>query len=259
MAEGGEDLTGVHLTGRARADAILEGQHQGFQKGPLVVRQIGRVGLPGASVHQCPLVYCFGVTSCYGINRDRTESRTVSKKGEEVVRRNFAAVDHTLAHLFEVPVPGEATSTVRKHAEVPAGAPDFVRRVTAVMMAGKGDLLPVSAFPVDGTWPLGTTKWEKRRIADEVPVWDPKVCIQCNKCAFVCPHATIRAKVYEPQHLQGAPADFQSTAYKGPEFPGWKYTIQVAPEDCTGCNLCVAVCPAKDKTNPKHKAINMTP
>src|SRR5262249_3771096 len=115
------------------------------------------------------------------------------------------------------------------------------------------------AFPVDGTWPLGTTRWEKRTIADEVPVWDPKVCIQCNKCAFVCPHATIRARVYEPQHLQGAPAHFQSAAYKAPEFPGWKHTIQVAPEDCTGCNRCVAVCPARDKTNPKHKAINMTP
>ncbi len=192
--------------------------------------------------------------------------KTYSKKGEEVVQRNFAAVDHTLAHLFEVKVPAAATSTLR---QAPLGreedsssslsaAPDFVKRVTALMMAGKGDLLPVSAFPVDGTWPLGTTKWEKRRIADEVPVWDPKVCIQCNKCALVCPHATIRAKVYEPKELEGAPAHFQSTDYRAAEFKGWKYTIQVAPEDCTGCNLCVVVCPAKDKSNPKHKAINMT-
>jgi pyruvate-ferredoxin/flavodoxin oxidoreductase len=185
--------------------------------------------------------------------------KTYGKKGEEVVRRNFAAVDHTLAHLFEVPVPAHVTSRFHKAPDVPESAPDFVRRVTAVLMAGKGDLLPVSAFPVDGTWPSGTTRWEKRRIADEVPVWDPRVCIQCNKCAFVCPHATIRAKVYEPAHLTDAPATFQSTDYKGPEFKGWRYTIQVAPEDCTGCNLCVVVCPAKDKSNPRHKAINMTP
>src|SRR4029078_10555449 len=163
----------------------------------------------------------------------------------------------TLAHLFGVKVPGAATSALHQAPMIPDEAPDFVKRVTALMMTGKGDLLPVSAFPVDGTWPLGTTKWEKRRIADEVPVWDRKVRIQCNKCPFVCPHATIRAKVYEPQHLEGAPGQFQSTDYRGPEFKGWKYTIQVAPEDCTGCNLCVVVCPAKDKANPKHKAINM--
>jgi pyruvate-ferredoxin/flavodoxin oxidoreductase len=184
--------------------------------------------------------------------------KTYGKKGDEVVRRNFAAVDHTLAHLYEVPLPAKVTSTGHQHAALPGTAPDFVRRVTAVMMAGKGDLLPVSAFPVDGTWPLGTTKWEKRRVADEVPIWDPKVCIQCNKCAFVCPHATIRAKVYEPQHLEAAPQQFQSSDYRGPEFKGSKYTIQVAPEDCTGCNLCVVVCPAKDKANPRRKAINMT-
>jgi len=136
-------------------------------------------------------------------------------------------------------------------------APDFVKRVSAVMMAGQGDLLPVSAFPVDGTWPLGTAKWEKRTIAEEVPAWDMKVCIQCNKCAMVCPHAAIRAKVFEPGALGGAPDTFLSTDYRAAEFKGWKYTIQVAPQDCTGCNLCVMVCPAKDKSNPKHKAINM--
>jgi pyruvate-ferredoxin/flavodoxin oxidoreductase len=184
--------------------------------------------------------------------------KTYGKKGEEVVRRNFAAVDHTLAHLFEVKVPERATSKLHQAPLIPDAAPDFVKRVTALMMAGKGDLLPVSAFPVDGTWPAGTTKWEKRKIADEVPVWDPKVCIQCNKCALVCPHATIRAKVYDLQHLGGAPENFQSVDYKAAEFKGWKYTIQVAPEDCTGCTLCVMVCPAKDKSNPRHKAINMT-
>ncbi len=185
--------------------------------------------------------------------------KTYAKKGDEVVRRNFAAVDHTLAHLYEAPVPATATSTFCKEPDIPREAPEFVRRVNAVIMAGKGDLLPVSAFPVDGAWPLSTTRWEKRRIADEVPIWDPKICIQCNKCAFVCPHATIRAKVYDPQELANAPEGFQSIDFKAADFKGWKYTIQVAPEDCTGCNLCVVVCPAKDKSNPKHKAINMTP
>ena len=138
-------------------------------------------------------------------------------------------------------------------------APDFVQRVTAVMMEGKGDLLPVSAFPIDGTWPSGTTKWEKRNIALEIPEWDSSICIQCNKCALVCPHAAIRAKVYVPSALAGAPGTFKSVDYKGPEYKGQKYTIQVAPEDCTGCTLCVEVCPAKDKSNPKHKAIDMVP
>src|SRR4029079_14107985 len=133
----------------------------------------------------------------------------------------------------------------------------FVQRVTAVMLAGKGDLLPVSAFPVDGTWPVGTAKWEKRNLALEIPVWDTKVCIQCNQCALVCPHAAIRAKVYDENALTNHPSTFKSTVYRSPEYKGKMYTIQVAPEDSTGCNLCVNVCPAKDRSNPKHKAINM--
>ncbi len=146
--------------------------------------------------------------------------KTYAKKGDEVVRRNFAAVDHTLAHLAEVPVPARVTSPFHRQSAIAAEAPDFVRRVTAVMMAGKGDLLPVSAFPVDGTWPLGTTKWEKRRIADTVPIWDPKVCIQCNKCAFVCPHAAIRAKVYEASALDGARRPFSRPATRVPSSKG---------------------------------------
>jgi pyruvate-ferredoxin/flavodoxin oxidoreductase len=185
--------------------------------------------------------------------------KTYGKKGEEIVRRNFAAIDHTLSHLYEVPMPDKVTAPACRPPLVSESAPDFVKRVTAVMMAGKGDLLPVSAFPVDGTWPTGTAKWEKRTIADEVPVWNSQFCIQCNKCALVCPHAAIRAKVYEPRHLEGAPAGFQAMDYKAAEFEGCKYTIQVAPQDCTGCNLCVMACPAKDKANPKQKAINMTP
>ncbi len=185
--------------------------------------------------------------------------KSYAKKGQEVVQRNFAAVDHTLTHLYEVQVPERVSAAFERAPLVADAAPDFVKRVTAVLMAGKGDLLPVSAFPVDGTWPTATSRWEKRGIATEVPIWDPGVCIQCNKCAMVCPHAAIRTKVYEPDHLQGAPSHFQSTDYKAADFKGWKYTIQVAPQDCTGCNLCVMVCPAKDKSAPRHKAINMAP
>jgi pyruvate-ferredoxin/flavodoxin oxidoreductase len=185
--------------------------------------------------------------------------KSYGKKGAEVVERNWAAVDETLAHLQRVPVPTAATAERTRPPLVADDAPDFVKRVTAVMIAGKGDYLPVSAFPVDGTWPLGTSQWEKRSIALEIPAWDPKVCIQCNKCAFVCPHAAIRAKVYSPAALTGAPASFLSDDFKSHELPGLKYTIQVAPEDCTGCGLCVQVCPAKDKSNPRHKAIDMRP
>ncbi len=188
-----------------------------------------------------------------------TIQKTYGRKGEEVVKRNFAAVDDTLAHLHEVKVPASVTTTRRRPPMVADEAPDFVKKVTAVMMAGKGDLLPVSAFPVDGTYDTATTQWEKRNIALEIPIWDPAVCIQCNKCAMVCPHAAIRAKACDPALLAGAPAGFRSADYKGKEFRGQKFIIQVAPEDCTGCRLCVSVCPAKDKSNPKHKAINMEP
>jgi pyruvate-ferredoxin/flavodoxin oxidoreductase len=185
--------------------------------------------------------------------------KTYGKKGEAVVKKNFEAVDTTLVHLHEVKVPAEVTAKRAMPPTVAPEAPDFVQRVTAIMMAGNGDLLPTSAFPVDGTWPTGTTKWEKRNIALDIPVWDESICIQCNKCSLICPHAAIRPKVYDPARLAGAPATFKSTDYKGNEFKGQKYTIQVAPEDCTGCGICVSVCPAKDKSNPKHKAIDMAP
>jgi pyruvate-ferredoxin/flavodoxin oxidoreductase len=184
--------------------------------------------------------------------------KTYGKKGAEVVKRNFASVDATLAQMHEIKV-GSPTGNGKARPTVPAAAPDFVKRVQAVIIEGKGDLLPVSAFPVDGTWPTGTAQWEKRAIALEIPTWDDKICIQCNKCAFVCPHAAIRAKVYDPDALGQAPATFKSMDYRGAEFKGKKYTIQVAPEDCTGCSLCVMICPAKDKSNPKHKAIDMVP
>jgi pyruvate-ferredoxin/flavodoxin oxidoreductase len=185
--------------------------------------------------------------------------KTYGKRGPEVVRRNCEVVDQALAHLHEIRVPGAVSASRRRPPLVSESAPDFVQKITAVMLAGKGDLLPVSAFPVDGTWPVATAKWEKRNIALEIPVWDSKICIQCNQCALVCPHAAIRAKVYDETALGAAPPTFKSTAYKDKEHKGKYYTIQVAPEDCTGCNLCVNVCPAKDRTNPKHKAIDMHP
>jgi pyruvate-ferredoxin/flavodoxin oxidoreductase len=185
--------------------------------------------------------------------------KTYGKKGEEIVRMNFNAVDQTLANMYEVELPSAVTAQRGRPPIVPEQAPDFVQKVTAVMLAGKGDLLPVSAFLPDGTWPTATTKWEKRNVALEIPVWDPEVCIQCNKCILVCPHAAIRSKVYHPEETEKAPAGFKHATFKGAEFRGDAYTIQVAPEDCTGCGVCVAVCPSKNKANPKLKAINMAP
>ena len=182
---------------------------------------------------------------------------TYGRRGDAVVQQNFAAVDHTLSHLYQVDYPKQVTSKMRMPPVVPAEAPEFVQNVTAEIMASRGEELPVSAFPVDGTWPTATTQWEKRNIALEIPIWDPSICIQCGKCALVCPHATIRTKVYKPDQLAGAPEAFRSVDYKSRDLPGMKYTVQVAPEDCTGCALCVEACPAKDKSNPRHKAINM--
>jgi len=189
-----------------------------------------------------------------------TIRKTYGKKGEQIVQQNFQAVDQTLAHLHEVKVPKTVSSKREMPAVVPAESPDFVRNVVSKIIIGKGDDVPVSAFPADGTFAVGTTQWEKRNIALEIPVWDPEVCIQCGKCVMVCPHASIRQKVYDPAHLQTAPATFKSIASRGKDFPeGWKYTLQVAPEDCTGCGLCVEVCPAKNKTQVGLKAINMAP
>jgi pyruvate-ferredoxin/flavodoxin oxidoreductase len=185
--------------------------------------------------------------------------KTYGKRGESVVQKNWAAVDATLANLFEVKVPTSATSTHHVRPAVPDAAPEFVKNVLGPMMAGNGDELPVSALPIDGTYPTGTTQWEKRNIALEVPEWNEKLCIQCGKCVLVCPHAVIRAKVYESDKLSGAPETFKSADAKWKNFAGQRYTLQVAPEDCTGCALCVEVCPAKSKTEANRKAINMVP
>lgn len=185
--------------------------------------------------------------------------KTYGRKGDEIVRRNHAAVDAALAHLHSIAIPADDGDARPKPPTVPPEAPEFVQRVTAAMLAGKGDLLPCSAFPPDGTWPTGTSRWEKRAIATAVPIWDADICIQCNKCALMCPHAAIRAKVFEPAALDSAPDGFPSAPWRGKDFAGQSYTIQVAPDDCTGCGLCVQVCPAKDKGNPRHKAIDMQP
>jgi pyruvate-ferredoxin/flavodoxin oxidoreductase len=185
--------------------------------------------------------------------------KTYARKGQVVVDQNFAAVDQTLAALHEAKIPDAISGDRHQAPIVSTDAPNFVQRVTAVMLANKGDLLPVSAFPVDGSWPSATTKWEKRAIALEIPEWDPAICIQCNKCVLVCPHAAIRAKFYPAEQLEKAPEHFKSTGFRSQEWKDSLYTLQVAPEDCTGCTLCVAVCPVKSKSDPKLKAINMKP
>jgi pyruvate-ferredoxin/flavodoxin oxidoreductase len=185
--------------------------------------------------------------------------KTYGKRGEAVLRQNFAAVDGAIAAMHEVAVPAAVAGNLHRLPPVAAEAPDFVQRVTATMIEGKGDLLPVSALPVDGTFPTDTAQWEKRSIALEIPIWDETICIDCAKCALVCPHAAIRMKVCDPAALEGAPAGFRSKVWKGKDFPNAAMVIQVAPDDCTGCGICVDICPAKSKTEVKHKSINMEP
>jgi pyruvate-ferredoxin/flavodoxin oxidoreductase len=185
--------------------------------------------------------------------------KTYGKKGEDIIVKNFEAVDKTLANLFEVAIPRAITSTIEMPPVVSSHAPKFVQDVTARIIAGFGDGLSVSAMPNDGTFPVATAQWEKRNIALEIPLWEKEICIQCNKCAIVCPHAAIRIKVFDEKELVSAPKTYLFVDYKGSEFKGLKYTVQVAPEDCTGCGLCVDICPAKSKSEVKVKAINMKP
>jgi pyruvate-ferredoxin/flavodoxin oxidoreductase len=182
---------------------------------------------------------------------------TYGKRGDAVVQKNYAAVDRALAHLSEVKIPDRVTALFDMMPAVSPEAPLFVRNVLGTIVTGTGDSLPVSAMPIDGTFPTGTARWEKRNIAKEIPVWDADLCIQCGKCVLVCPHAVIRAKVYDSSELQHSPLTFKSAKPRWREFESLRYTLQVAPEDCTGCRLCVEICPAKSKSEVKHKAINM--
>jgi len=185
--------------------------------------------------------------------------RTYGKRGELVVERNNAAVDLALAELHEVGVPSEATGEPGWHETVPADAPAFERLVTAELIAGRGDRLPVSAFLPDGTFPVGTARYERRSLADEIPVWDPEICIDCAKCALVCPHAAIRLKVYDPEVLAGAPEGFKHKEWRGRDLPGLALTVQVAPDDCTGCGICIETCPARSKEVARHKSLDAAP
>jgi pyruvate-ferredoxin/flavodoxin oxidoreductase len=185
--------------------------------------------------------------------------KTYGKKGDAVVAKNHAAVDASLAALHEIEVTPIVTARENREPIVAAVAPDYVKRITAVMMAGDGDRLPVSAFAPNGTFPVGTTQWEKRNIALEIPTWDPALCIQCNKCVLVCPHAAIRCAAYPTDIAKDAPETFKKADLRAKELPGYSFTIQIAPEDCTGCTLCAKVCPAKDKTDVKRKALMMAP
>ena len=188
-----------------------------------------------------------------------TIKKTYGKSGDKVVEMNYNAVDQAIANLHEIRVPDVVTATRHKPPLVPSQAPEFLRTVTAPIMAGLGDALPVSAIPDDGTWPTFTTRWEKRNIALEIPVWDPGLCIQCGKCSLHCPHATVRTKLYPPALLADAPPAFKSIEAKGNENAGLAWTVQVAPEDCTGCGECVEICPGKDRTDPSRKALAMAP
>ncbi|MBW2256324.1 MAG: pyruvate:ferredoxin (flavodoxin) oxidoreductase, partial [Deltaproteobacteria bacterium] len=256
----GPDEVWAHLPREVQAGMIEKGLRFYVIDGYQVARDAGMAGRINTVMQTC----FFAISGM--LPRDEAIAhikaaikKTYGAKGDAIVRMNFNVVDQALNHLHQVEVPAEVSATHTRPPVVPETAPDFVKNVTARIIAGEGDLLPVSCFPVDGTWPTGTTRWEKRTIAEQIPQWDPGLCIQCNKCAIVCPHAAIRVKVSAPGALESAPDGFQHTGYRSRELKDHSYTIQVAPEDCTGCTLCAVVCPAKDKANPRHKAIDMAP
>ena len=225
-----------------------------------VATETGMGGRINTVMQTCFFAICGILPQAEAIEKIKSSIRkTYGSKGDVIVQKNFDAIDKTLANLFEVKIPEQVTSKISRPPMVANEAPDFVQSVTATIISGLGDSLPVSAMPVDGTFPTATAQWEKRNIALEIPVWEEEICIQCAKCALVCPHAAIRIKVYDPQLLKDAPLTFKSMDYKGQEFEGMKISIQTAPEDCTGCGLCVHVCPAKSKKEVRIKALNMAP
>ncbi|HEY5727726.1 MAG TPA: pyruvate:ferredoxin (flavodoxin) oxidoreductase, partial [Acidimicrobiia bacterium] len=226
-------------------------------------RIAGEVGL-GSRVNTVLQTCFFALSGVLPVDRaiaaiKASIATAYAKLGDVVVERNHAAVDAALSGLHQVPVPATVTATRRLRPAVPPDVPAFVERVTGVILAGQGDRLPVSAFPVDGTFPTATSRYEKRSIADEIPIWEADICIDCARCALVCPHAAIRFKVFDPSEVADAPAGFQTKAGKSRDFGGLQLTVQVAPDDCTGCGVCVDICPAKSKEEAKLKAINMRP
>ena len=224
-----------------------------------VAREAGMGGRINTVMQTCFFALSNILPQAVAIEAIKTAIRkTYAKKGEAVVAKNLAAVDQTLQHLHPVPTENRQETTIPPlPSPVDAAAPDFVKTVLGSMLQRQGDSLPVSALPCDGTYPTGTSQWEKRNIAQAIPVWDPEVCVQCGKCVMACPHGVIRGKVYEQEQLDAAPATFKHTAAR--EWAGQEFTLQVAAEDCTGCGICVDVCPAKNKAIPRLKAINMTP
>lgn len=257
------DVVWEHLPGRVRQQ-IIEKQLKLYTiNASQVARQSGMSGRINTIMQVCFFALANVLPQQEAITKIKQAiEKTYGKKGAEVVRKNLEAVDQTLENLHEVKVKYEEQGKwIDEEAYIqnplPIAAPEFVRQVLGKIMAWQGDDLPVSTLPADGTFPTGTTKWEKRNVAEEIPVWDEDVCVQCGKCVMVCPHSAIRAKAYQPSELINAPTSFKSIAAKDRDFANQKFTIQVAPEDCTGCAICVNVCPAKNKSEPLKKAINM--
>jgi pyruvate-ferredoxin/flavodoxin oxidoreductase len=254
----GPDQVWQHLPRPVQAELIRKRLRLFVIDGDRVAREAGMGGRVNTVMQTAFFALSDVLTRVQAMDAiKRAVRKTYGNRGEAVVHKNFDAIDAALAELHEVRIPLTITSTSERQAAVAAGAPAFVQSVTAPMLSGRGDSLPVSALPVDGTYPTGTSQWEKRNIAAEIPVWDTETCIQCDKCVVVCPHAVIRAKLYPWDALVDAPETFKSAPARWKEFPEYLYTLQVAPADCTGCGLCVEACPAKNKSAVGLKAINM--